>query len=72
MPYVEVKITREGNTPEQKAAVIRGITSVLAEVLGKDPATTHVVIQEVELDDWGLRGVPVRELRKERADPRPQ
>ncbi len=66
MPYVEVKITREGNTPEQKAAVIRGITAVLVDVLGKDPATTHVVIQEVDLDDWGLRGVPVRELRARR------
>lgn len=66
MPYVEVKITREGNTPEQKAAVIRGITAVLIDVLGKDPATTHVVIQEIDLDDWGLRGVPVRELRARR------
>lgn len=63
MPYVEVKITREGNTPEQKAAVIRGITAVLVEVLGKDPASTHVVIQEIGLDDWGLRGVSARVLR---------
>lgn len=59
MPYVNVQITREGNTREQKEAVIRGITAVLVDVLGKDPATTFVVIEEVALDDWGIGGVQV-------------
>lgn len=63
MPYVKVEITRDGATREQKLAVIRGITDVLVRELGKDPATTFVVIQEVELDDWGHRGTSVRELR---------
>lgn len=59
MPYVNVQITREGNTREQKEAVIRGITAVLVDVLGKDPATTFVVIEEVAFDDWGIGGVQV-------------
>ncbi|MEM1449400.1 MAG: 4-oxalocrotonate tautomerase family protein [Planctomycetota bacterium] len=63
MPYVEVKITREGNTPEQKAAVIRGITEVLQRELGKDPRTTFVVLEEIGLDDWGIGGRTVREVR---------
>jgi 4-oxalocrotonate tautomerase len=63
MPYVKVEITRDGATREQKLAVIRGITDVLVKELGKDPATTFVVIQEIDLDDWGHRGTSVRELR---------
>jgi len=63
MPYVKVEITRDGATREQKLAVIRGITDVLVRELGKDPATTFVVIQEIELEDWGHRGTSVRELR---------
>ena len=67
MPYVKVEITRDGATREQKLAVIRGITDVLVKELGKDPATTFVVIQEIELDDWGHRGTSVRELRAARS-----
>lgn len=64
MPYVNVQITDEGNTPVQKAQVIREITDVLARVLGKDPATTFVVIDEVPLESWGIAGVPVPEHRR--------
>lgn len=71
MPYVNVKITREGATAEQKAAVIKGMTDVLANVLGKNPATTIVVIEEVEIDAWGIGGVPVAELRKQAAEKMP-
>ena len=62
MPYVNIKITREGATPEQKATLIREVTRLLAETLGKNPATTVVVIDEVETDNWGIGGetVPVR------------
>jgi 4-oxalocrotonate tautomerase len=63
VPYVNVRITREGATAEQKAAVIRGVTDVLVEVLGKDPATTFVVIDEVATEDWGIAGLPVEEYR---------
>lgn len=63
MPYVNVRITREGATAEQKARIIKGITELLVEVLGKNPATTHVIIDEVEMDDWGIGGLPVRQYR---------
>ena len=65
VPYVNVQITREGNSKEQKLAVIQGITKVLVDVLGKNPKTTFVVIQEVEVDDWGIAGQTVRALRQQ-------
>ncbi len=70
MPYVNIKITREGGpddtgpTAEQKAVLIKGTTDLLAQVLNKNPATTFVVIDEVALEDWGVGGLPVAEYRK--------
>jgi 4-oxalocrotonate tautomerase len=66
MPYVNVRITREGNTREQKFAVIQGVTQVLVDVLGKDPASTFVVIDEVAFEDWGIAGVQVDDWRAAR------
>lgn len=65
MPYVNIKITREGATPEQKAMLIRGVTGLLTDVLDKNPATTIVTIDEVETDNWGINGesVTVRRTR---------
>lgn len=64
MPYVNIQITREGDTtPAQKAALIRGTTDLLQKVLDKDPRTTFVVIDEVDLDNWGVGGLPVAEYR---------
>ena len=63
MRYVNVRITREGATAEQKARIIMGVTELLVEVLGKNPATTHVIIDEVEIDDWGIGGLPVTQYR---------
>jgi len=65
MPYVNIKITREGATAEQKAALIKGATDLLVDVLGKNPATTVVVIDEVETDNWGIGGEVVTKLRKQ-------
>ena len=56
MPYVNIKITREGATAEQKEALIKGATQLLVDVLGKNPATTVVVIDEVDTDNWGVGG----------------
>ncbi|MGE5188977.1 MAG: 2-hydroxymuconate tautomerase family protein [Gemmatimonadota bacterium] len=67
MPYVNVKITREGATAERKAEVIRRMTRVLADVLGKNPETTVVVIDEVDTDNWGIGGIPVTERRRAKA-----
>jgi 4-oxalocrotonate tautomerase len=63
VPYVKVEITKEGATDLQKAAVIKGVTDVLSDFLGKDPATTFVVIDEVALPNWGIGGLPVSEYR---------
>lgn len=68
MPYVHVRITREGDTsPERKAEVIQGMTEVLERVLGKHPSSTFVVIEEVPLESWGIGGLPVEEYRRRRA-----
>lgn len=63
MPYVNIKVTREGVTPDQKARLIKGVTDLLVDVLDKSPATTFVVIDEVEMEDWGIGGMPVEEWR---------
>lgn len=64
MPYVNIKITREGATPAQKAELIRGVTELLRDTLGKNPATTVVVIDEVETDNWGIGGESVTVRRR--------
>ena len=64
MPYVNIKVTREGVTRERKAQLIAGVTGLLVRVLQKNPATTHVVIDEVDLDNWGLGGLTVTEFRR--------
>lgn len=63
MPYVNIKITREGATPEQKAELIAGVTDLLRDVLGKNPQTTVVVIDEVDADNWGIGGESVTRRR---------
>ncbi len=70
MPYVNIKVTKEGG-PEgtgpsaaQKAEIIHGISDLLLQVLGKDPATTFVVIDEVAMEDWGIGGLPVEAFRR--------
>lgn len=63
MPYINIKITREGATAEQKAALIEGVTQVLVDVLEKNPHTTVVVIDEVDTDNWGIAGESVTTRR---------
>lgn len=67
MPIVTIQITREGTTAEQKAALIKGATDLLVDVLNKPPALTFVIIQEVELEDWGVGGLPTPEYRRQSA-----
>ncbi len=64
MPYVNIRITREGATAEQKARLIKGATQLLVDVLGKNPATTVVVIDEVETDNWGIAGETITARRQ--------
>jgi 4-oxalocrotonate tautomerase len=64
MPYVNIRVTREGVTQEQKKLLIEGATRLLVDVLGKNPATTVVVIDEVDMENWGVGGIPVDEIRR--------
>lgn len=56
MPFVNIRITKEGVTPEKKEKLIKGTTQLLVDVLGKNPATTVVIIDEVDTDNWGIGG----------------
>lgn len=65
MPFVSVRITRDGVTPEQKAQVIAEITETLERVLNKRPDLTHIVIEEVDTDNWGYAGMTTTAYRKQ-------
>jgi 4-oxalocrotonate tautomerase len=74
MPYVNIQVTREGTAPgatqttrEQKAALIKGVSDLLFDVLGKPHDTTFVVVNEVDMDNWGVGGLPVEAYRKKEA-----
>jgi 4-oxalocrotonate tautomerase len=64
VPYVNVKVTREGVTREQKEQLIQGVTRLLSDILGKNPQTTVVVIEEIETDNWGIGGETVTVRRR--------
>ncbi|SAL41779.1 putative tautomerase [Caballeronia peredens] len=73
MPIVTIQVTREGNTPgtsavtaDEKAQLIKGVSELLRDVLNKPMESTFVVIQEVELDNWGWGGLPVPEYRRQK------
>ena len=63
MPYVSVRITRDGVTAAQKRRVVEEITRTLVTVLGKRPEHTHVIIDEVEPENWGYAGMLTTEYR---------
>ena len=65
MPFVNIKITNEGTTPQQKLDLIQGATKLLSDILGKNPKTTVVVIEEVDTDNWGIDGQSVTVRRKQ-------
>jgi 4-oxalocrotonate tautomerase len=74
MPIVTIQVTREGTepgassvTPKQKAALIKGASELLLDVLKKPLESTFVVIEEVDTDNWGWGGLPALEYRKKRA-----
>jgi 4-oxalocrotonate tautomerase len=64
MPFVNIKITKEGATAEQKAELIKGVTDLLVKVLNKNPQTTVVLIEEVDMDNWGIGGESVTVRRR--------
>jgi 4-oxalocrotonate tautomerase len=64
MPFVNIKVTNEGVSKTQKQQLVTGVTQLLQDVLNKDPKTTFVVIDEVELDNWGIGHDLVSDLRQ--------
>ena len=64
MPYINIRITDDQVTKEQKAEMIKGVTQVMVDVLGKNPDRTFVVIDEVNTDNWGVGGESLTEARK--------
>lgn len=64
MPYINIKLTKEGATKEQKEELIKGATDLMVNILGKNPQTTFVVIEEVDTDNWGIGGKTITEIRK--------
>lgn len=65
MPFIQIDVTRDGVTKEQKQQLIIGATKLLKDVLNKDFSLTHVIIREVETDNWGVAGEQVTEIRKQ-------
>jgi len=65
MPFVNIRITRDGATAEQKAALIQGTTQPLAHVLGKNPQTPVAIIEEGATDNWGIGGESVTARRQQ-------
>lgn len=63
MPYINIQVTDEGVTREQKQQLISGATKLLKDILGKDPQSTFVVIKEVPTDNWGVGGELVTDIR---------
>ena len=63
MPYINIKVTDEGVTQEQKRQLVEGATQLVVSILDKNPETTHVVIDEVPVDNWGVKGKLYSELK---------
>ncbi len=64
MPYINIKLIDDGITKAQKQQLIEGATRLMVDVLGKNPASTYVVIDEVNSDNWGVGYQSVSEMRK--------
>jgi 4-oxalocrotonate tautomerase len=64
MPYVNVRITKDGVTAEQKRQIVEQITQTLVSVLNKKPEHTHVIIDEIELENWGFAGALTSDFRQ--------
>lgn len=64
MPYVNIRIIKENVTNEQKATLIKGVMDLMQNVLGKNPASIFVVIDEIETDNWGVGGDSVTMIRQ--------
>lgn len=62
MPLVSVKTVGPISADERRQLIER-MTAVMQDVLGKNPETTHVIIEEVAAENWGLGGKTVARIR---------
>ena len=67
MPSINIKITEEQVTKVEKQRLIAGVTQLMVDVLKKNPETTHVVIEEIPVDNWGVRGLQYSDLKNQKA-----
>ena len=67
MPYINVKITKDGVTVEQKKRIVEEMTRTLVSVLDKKPEHIHIVIDEIEPENWGYAGMLTTEYRNKQA-----
>ncbi|EPC9515056.1 2-hydroxymuconate tautomerase family protein [Campylobacter upsaliensis] len=69
MPFVNIKITKENKTPtkEQKEALIQGVTELIAKILNKNKASTVIIIDEINTDNYGLGGESITQVRKKQS-----
>lgn len=65
MPFINLRITKDSVTREQKAQVIAEMTETLQRVMAKKPELTHIVIEEVDTDNWGYAGLTTTEYRRQ-------
>lgn len=63
MPYVNVRITKDGVTKEKKGQIVKEITATLQNVLGKKPNHIHIVIDLIDEENWGFSGMLTDEYR---------
>ena len=66
MPYINVKITKDGVTIEKKRRIVEEMTATLVSVLGKKPEHIHIVIDEIDEENWGFAGLLTTEYRKKK------
>lgn len=64
MPYINIKITEENISLQQKQAIIHGTTQLMVDILNKNPKTTHIVIEEIPVSNWGVNGKMYSELKR--------
>jgi len=68
MPYINLKITRDGVTTEQKKKIVEEFTATLVNHLGKNPEHIHIVIDEIDPENWGYAGMLTTDYRKSKPD----
>lgn len=67
MPYINIRVTDEAVTKDQKRQLIEGATQLVVDILHKNAKTTHVVIDEIPIDNWGVNGKQYTGTKKQQS-----